>query len=137
MQQTGLNPSCPDNTRILLQKERNPPFICRGILRNGGHSEVSLQGDTLGSTRTPKWDPQPGLSSSPRGEGSRVLRGKMLEGGKKNLSPNEVRRFPPAGLCEAGPAPVSAGSQLTRRMLKGKWAFPCQLPSPNSRRKRC
>lgn len=30
MQQTGLNPSCPDNTRILLQKKKKSTFYLQG-----------------------------------------------------------------------------------------------------------
>lgn len=53
-------------------------------------------------------------------------RGKMLKGGEKKtpkLPPNEIWRFPSAGLCKAAPAPLSAGSQLALGMPKGKWIF--------------
>lgn len=51
----------------------------------------------LGVARTPKWDPQPGLSQSGESQG--------------------------AGLCKAAPAPRSAGSHLALSTLKGKWIF--------------
>lgn len=72
------------------------------------------------------------LERDSQGRREKMPRGKMVEGGEKNLPPNEVRRFPSTELCKAAPVPVSAGSQLTLRMLKGKRAFPSQLPSPNS-----